>query len=832
MVSAAEQLAANLNFSALGKAEELKKRIWFTLGALGALLVYRFGTYIPLPGIDPNIWEQVFRSQAGGILGMFNMFAGGGIHRMAIFALNIMPYISASIIIQLLTTVSPTLEALKKEGEAGRKTLNQYTRYLTVILAAFQSYGIAVGLEGAGNVVSDPGMFFRLSTAITLTGGTMFLMWLGEQITSRGIGNGISLIILAGIVAELPSALANMLELGRQGALSTGLILIVIVMAIAVIAFIVFMERAQRRLLIQYPKRQVGNKMFEGQSSHLPLKLNTSGVIPPIFASSLLLLPTTVANFNAGKGPEWFQWITTQLGHGRPLFLILYLALIVFFAFFYTAIVFNPTETADNLKKHGGFIPGIRPGERTAEYIDYVLSRITVLGAVYLAIVCLMNVAVDRGQRDHGYGGAGAGLSARPSIRRSYQEVEAERPASMKSELARRIVFTLGALLVFRLGSYIPLPGINAPGPQIPGVTVISGNRFSIFSLGILPYLSAAILIQLVSMVSSKLSALPSGGEAGRRKIARYTIGLAAILTAFQGFGIASGLQGIPNLVNEPGGFFVISTTVTLTGGTIFLIWLSEQITARGIGNGLALILFAGVAAEMPHAVAVLVEYIRQGMLSAESVAVLAILWVALVGLVVFVELAHRRVPVEFASRKLGDRLLPAQSTHLSLKLNSAGMMPTVVAPWLYLLPLTVAGLVLDQTSPWLMAVYGLVPQTHMARVILSSVAIIMLAFIYTAFVVDPEHAADSLNKHGGVIPGVEPGEPTAGHLDRIVSYTTCIGALYLAAVFLIPELLLVYGEAPFYLGGTTVLVVVCTVLDIETQVRGRSLTEPWGVFS
>src|ERR1700732_1130174 len=384
MVSAAEQLAANLNFSALGKAEELKKRIWFTLGAL---LVYRFGTSIPLPGIDPNIWEQVFKSQAGGILGMFNMFAGGGIHRMAIFALNIMPYISASIIIQLLTTVSPTLEALKKEGEAGRKTLNQYTRYLTVILAAFQSYGIAVGLEGAGNVVSDPGLFFRMSTAITLTGGTMFLMWLGEQITSRGIGNGISLIILSGIVAELPSALANMLELGRQGALSTGLILIVIIMAVAVIAFIVFMERAQRRLLIQYPKRQVGNKMFEGQSSHLPLKLNTSGVIPPIFASSLLLLPTTVANFNAGRGPEWFQWITTQLGHGRPLFLLLYLAL---FAFFYTASVFNPTETADNLKKHGGFIPGIRPGERTAEYIDYVLSRITVLGAAYLAVVCLL----------------------------------------------------------------------------------------------------------------------------------------------------------------------------------------------------------------------------------------------------------------------------------------------------------------------------------------------------------------------------------------------------------------------------------------------------------
>src|SRR5262245_7446726 len=388
MVSAAEQLASNLNFSALAKAEELKKRIWFTLGAL---LVYRLGTYIPLPGIDPQAWEQIFRTQAGGILGMFNMFAGGGIHRMAIFALNIMPYISASIIIQLMTTVSPTLEQLKKEGEQGRKVINQYTRYLTVVLAAFQAYGISIGLEGAGNVVVDPGMFFRISTAITLTGGTMFLMWLGEQITARGIGNGISLIIMAGIVAELPSAIAGMLELGRQGALSTGLILVVIVMAVVVIAFIVFMERAQRRLLIQYPKRQVGNRMFEGQSSHLPLKLNTSGVIPPIFASSLLLLPTTIAQFNSqGGGPEWWQTIVTQLSHGRPLFLILYIALIVFFAFFYTAIVFNPTETADNLKKHGGFIPGIRPGERTAEYIDYVLSRITVVGAAYLAIVCLI----------------------------------------------------------------------------------------------------------------------------------------------------------------------------------------------------------------------------------------------------------------------------------------------------------------------------------------------------------------------------------------------------------------------------------------------------------
>jgi len=387
MVSAAEQLAANLNFSALAKAQELKNRIWFTLGAL---LVYRLGTYIPLPGIDPSAWDRIFRSQAGGILGMFNMFSGGGIHRMAIFALNIMPYISASIIIQLMTTVSPTLEQLKKEGEQGRKVMNQYTRYLTVLLAAFQSYGIAVGLEGSGSVVSDPGWMFRLSTVITLTGGTMFLMWLGEQVTARGIGNGISLIIMSGIVAQLPSAIAGTLELGRQGALSTGLILAVLVMAVAVIGFIVFMERAQRRLLIQYPRRQVGNRAFEGQSSHLPLKLNTSGVIPPIFASSLILLPTTVANFNAGQGPDWLSTISVQLGHGRPLFMILYIALIIFFAFFYTAIVFNPTETADNLKKHGGFIPGMRPGERTAEYIDYVLTRITVLGAAYLAFVSLL----------------------------------------------------------------------------------------------------------------------------------------------------------------------------------------------------------------------------------------------------------------------------------------------------------------------------------------------------------------------------------------------------------------------------------------------------------
>ena len=387
MVSAAEQLAANLNFGALEKAEDLKQRIWFTLGAL---IVYRVGTFIPMPGINPDAFADAFKNANQGILGLFNMFSGGAVERMAIFALNIMPYISASIILQLLTTVSPTLEQLKKEGEVGRKIINQYTRYLTAVLAAFQAYGIAIGLEGSGSIVTDPGWFFRISTVITLTGGTIFLMWLGEQITSRGIGNGISLIIMSGIVAGIPNAIAGTLELGRQGALSTGLILTVIVVAVGVIAFIVFMERAQRRLLIQYPKRQIGNQMFEGQSSHLPLKLNTSGVIPPIFASSLLLVPTTVANFSRGSGPEWLTYFTTILGHGRPVFMFLYVGLIVFFAFFYTAIVFNPVETADNLKKHGGFIPGIRPGERTAEYIDYVLTRITVIGAAYLAVVCLL----------------------------------------------------------------------------------------------------------------------------------------------------------------------------------------------------------------------------------------------------------------------------------------------------------------------------------------------------------------------------------------------------------------------------------------------------------
>jgi preprotein translocase subunit SecY len=392
MASAAEQLAANINFSAFSKATELKNRIWFTLGAL---VIYRLGTYIPIPGIDPTILTEIFSRNAGGILGMFDMFSGGALGRMTIFALNIMPYISASIIVQLLTAVSPQLEALKKEGESGRKKLNQYTRFGTVALAAVQAYGIAVGLEGlrggAGSAVVDPGMFFRLVTVITLTGGTIFLMWLGEQITARGVGNGISLIIFAGIVANLPHAVVALLELGRTGAISVAAIGFFVIMAIAVIAFIVFMERAQRRILVQYPKRQQGNKMFGGEASHLPLKLNTSGVIPPIFASSLLLLPATLASFNAASGGTGIlAEITAYLAHGRPLYMLLYIALIVFFSFFYTAIVFNPVETADNLRKYGGFIPGIRPGKNTSDYLDYVLTRLTVIGSAYLAVVCIL----------------------------------------------------------------------------------------------------------------------------------------------------------------------------------------------------------------------------------------------------------------------------------------------------------------------------------------------------------------------------------------------------------------------------------------------------------
>ncbi|MEM1376092.1 MAG: preprotein translocase subunit SecY [Pseudomonadota bacterium] len=388
MASAAEQLASNLNFGAFAKATELRQRIWFTLGML---LIYRLGTYIPLPGLNMEAYALAFSQQANGILGQINMFAGGAIERMAIFALGIMPYISASIAIQLMTSVIPTLEQLKKEGEQGRKVINQYTRYLTVILATLQAYGIAVGLEGGQNIVTDPGWFFRISTVITLVGGTMFLMWLGEQITARGIGNGISLIIFAGIVAGLPGAIASTLELSRTGALSAGFVVAIIVIAIAVIAFIVFMERAQRRLLIQYPKRQVGNRMFQGDTSHLPLKLNTAGVIPPIFASSLLLLPATVAGFsNTENLPEWGGAILAALGHGQPMYMVLYAVLIAFFAFFYTAIVFNPQDTADQLKQHSGFIPGIRPGQRTAEYIDFVLTRITVVGALYLVLVCLL----------------------------------------------------------------------------------------------------------------------------------------------------------------------------------------------------------------------------------------------------------------------------------------------------------------------------------------------------------------------------------------------------------------------------------------------------------
>ena len=392
MASAAEQLAANINFGAFSKATELKKRLWFTLAAL---IVYRVGTYIPIPGIDPAALADIFEQQRGGILGMFDVFSGGALGRMTIFALNIMPYISASIIIQLLTTVSPHLEQLKKEGEQGRKKINQYTRYGTVILTALQAWGIAAGLEGmtatAGqSVVLSAGLFFKASTVITLVGGTIFLMWLGEQITARGVGNGISLIIFAGIIAQLPSAIASTLELGRTGALNTLFILFLIVLVTLTITFIVFIERAQRRIVVQYPKRQVGQRMFGGESTHLPLKLNTAGVIPPIFASSLLLLPMTVASFSTQGGPEWITTVTSLLGRGQPLYMALYIGGIMFFCFFYTAIVFNPADTADNLKKYGGFIPGTRPGKRTAEYLDYVLTRLTVVGAGYLALVCLL----------------------------------------------------------------------------------------------------------------------------------------------------------------------------------------------------------------------------------------------------------------------------------------------------------------------------------------------------------------------------------------------------------------------------------------------------------
>ena len=389
MATSADRMAAGAGFGALAKADELKKRLWFTVGAL---IIYRLGTYLPLPGIDPGALADIFSQQSSGILGMFDMFSGGALGRMTIFALNIMPYITASIIMQLMTAVVPSLETLKKDGEAGRKMINQYTRYLTVLLATVQGYGMAVGLEAASGVVNDPGLFFRVTTVVTLVGGTLFLMWLGEQITSRGVGNGISLIIFAGIVANLPTALAGTLELGRTGALSSLLIVLLLAMAVTVVAFIVFIERSVRKILVQYPKRQHGNKVFGGDQSFLPLKINVPGVIPPIFASSLLLMPVSIINLSGGQagGADWLVTLNAMLGRGQPLYLLIYVSMIVFFAFFYTAIVFNPQDTAENLRKYGGYIPGIRPGKSTADYLDFVLTRLTVLGASYLAAVCIL----------------------------------------------------------------------------------------------------------------------------------------------------------------------------------------------------------------------------------------------------------------------------------------------------------------------------------------------------------------------------------------------------------------------------------------------------------
>ncbi len=391
MASAIEQLAKNANWGALSKATELKKRLLFVMGAL---LVYRLGSFIPIPGIDPSVWNEIYSQRGGGILDMFNMFAGGALKRMTIFALNIMPYISASIIMQLATSLSPKLEALKKEGEIGRIKINQYTRYLTVLLAALQAYGLAVGLENmqgaGGSAVVDPGLFFRFSTVVTIVGGTVFLMWLGEQITQRGVGNGTSLIIFSGIVAGLPHAVASTLELGRQGRFNVLEMLVIFAMVTGVIAFIVFMERAQRRIVVQYPKRQTGNRMFMGDQNHIPLKLNTSGVIPPIFASSLLLLPLTIVGFSGAGGGDFTAAIARILQHGQPLYMTLYASLIIFFSFFYTAVVFNPQDNADMLRRYGGFVPGVRPGAPTAEYFDQVLTRITLAGAMYLVFVCLL----------------------------------------------------------------------------------------------------------------------------------------------------------------------------------------------------------------------------------------------------------------------------------------------------------------------------------------------------------------------------------------------------------------------------------------------------------
>ncbi len=392
MVSLAERMASNMDFAAFSKADELKKRLWFTVFAL---IVFRLGTFIPLPGIDPNVLSDIFARNSGGILGMFNMFAGGALERMTIFALNIMPYISASIIIQLGQSVIPSLAALKKEGEAGHRKITQMTRYLTVLITIVQGYGIAVGLQSmtgsAGiSAVVNPGFVFIFTTVVSLVGGTMFIVWLGEQITSRGVGNGSSLIITVGIIANIPSALAQTFELGRVGSMSLGVIALLMIMVLLLIYVIVLVERAQRKITIQYPKRQVGMRMTAAESSHLPLKINPTGVIPPIFASSLLLLPITIANLSAENGPAWVQTLSQLLGHGQPLYLGLYAFLIAFFAFFYTAVVFNPEDTADNLKKHGGFIAGIRPGKNTAEYLDYVITRLTVLGAFYLVALCIL----------------------------------------------------------------------------------------------------------------------------------------------------------------------------------------------------------------------------------------------------------------------------------------------------------------------------------------------------------------------------------------------------------------------------------------------------------
>jgi preprotein translocase subunit SecY len=381
-------LAQDSLLGAVGKMSELKSRLWFVLGAL---VVYRLGAHIPVPGIDPTVLKQLFDSQSGGILGMFNMFSGGALSRFTVFALGIMPYISASIIMQLLSVVSPKMEQLKKEGEAGRRTITKYTRYGTVVLATFQALGIAIALEGQAGLVMDPGMAFRLIAVVTLVSGTMFLMWLGEQITERGIGNGISIIIFAGIVAGLPNAVGGTLELARTGAFSIPLVMFLFIAILLVTALVVFVERGQRKITVNYAKRQVGNKVYGGQTTHLPLKLNMAGVIPPIFASSIILFPATLAGwFGSSESLYWLKDISNVLSPGQPIYILFFAAAIMFFCFFYTALVFNPKETADNLKKSGAFVPGIRPGEQTAKYIDKIMGRLTLIGAFYITLVCLL----------------------------------------------------------------------------------------------------------------------------------------------------------------------------------------------------------------------------------------------------------------------------------------------------------------------------------------------------------------------------------------------------------------------------------------------------------